>query len=103
MAGALKKASMLPERLTARVRFRYCNTNLDSSRADGLPKIIVCLEGHKLPSEFEIQSQTPQHTPQSAICTGLEHLPESEPTPSIFFTTSMPPVTLPKTTCFPSH
>merc|ERR1719336_849003 len=40
--------------------------------------------------------------PQSAITTGLDVLPDCEPTASIFFTTSMPSVTLPKTTCLPS-
>merc|ERR1719221_2209248 len=40
--------------------------------------------------------------PQSATTTGFEHLPDWEPTASIFFTTSMPSVTLPNTTCFPS-
>merc|ERR1712137_590168 len=36
------------------------------------------------------------------MTTGLAVLPLWEPTASIFFTTSMPSVTLPKTTCLPS-
>eukprot|EP00421_Protoceratium_reticulatum_P072976 CAMPEP_0168427328 /NCGR_PEP_ID=MMETSP0228-20121227/36292_1 /TAXON_ID=133427 /ORGANISM="Protoceratium reticulatum, Strain CCCM 535 (=CCMP 1889)" /LENGTH=35 /DNA_ID= /DNA_START= /DNA_END= /DNA_ORIENTATION= len=34
--------------------------------------------------------------------TGLAVLPDCEPTASAFFTTSMPSVTTPKTTCLPS-
>merc|ERR1712183_1101390 len=41
--------------------------------------------------------------PQSEMTTGLAVLPDCEPTPSIFFTTSMPSTTLPKTTCLPSN
>ena len=40
--------------------------------------------------------------PQSAMTTGLEVLPDWEPTASIFFTTSMPSVTAPNTQCLPS-
>merc|ERR1712100_809839 len=47
-------------------------------------------------------SRLPQHWPQSAITTGCDVLPSLEPTASTFFTTSMPSVTLPKTTCLPS-
>merc|ERR1711976_785948 len=40
--------------------------------------------------------------PQSAITTGFAVLPLCDPTASIFLTTSIPSVTLPNTTCFPS-
>ena len=40
--------------------------------------------------------------PQSAMTTGLEVLPLWLPTASTALTTSMPPVTEPKTTCLPS-
>merc|ERR1712050_564220 len=36
------------------------------------------------------------------MTTGFAVLPLCEPTPSIFFTISIPSVTLPKTTCLPS-
>eukprot|EP00429_Kryptoperidinium_foliaceum_P077649 CAMPEP_0176225098 /NCGR_PEP_ID=MMETSP0121_2-20121125/21589_1 /TAXON_ID=160619 /ORGANISM="Kryptoperidinium foliaceum, Strain CCMP 1326" /LENGTH=49 /DNA_ID= /DNA_START= /DNA_END= /DNA_ORIENTATION= len=37
------------------------------------------------------------------MTTGCAVLPLDDPTPSIFFTTSMPSVTQPKTTCLPSN
>eukprot|EP00409_Alexandrium_fundyense_P003343 CAMPEP_0185903476 /NCGR_PEP_ID=MMETSP0196C-20130402/2726_1 /TAXON_ID=2932 /ORGANISM="Alexandrium fundyense, Strain CCMP1719" /LENGTH=97 /DNA_ID=CAMNT_0028622539 /DNA_START=128 /DNA_END=421 /DNA_ORIENTATION=+ len=40
--------------------------------------------------------------PQSATATGLDVLPDCEPTASILLTTSIPSVTIPKTTCLPS-
>merc|ERR1719230_1534087 len=44
----------------------------------------------------------PQSWPESAMTTGFEVLPDWEPTASIFFTTSMPSTTEPKTQCLPS-
>merc|ERR1711879_1086936 len=41
-------------------------------------------------------------SPQSSITTGLDVFPLCEPTASIFFTISMPSVTLPNTQCLPS-
>merc|ERR1712085_142517 len=46
---------------------------------------------------------TAHFCPQSAITTGFEVFPLCEPTASTALTTSMPPVTDPKTTCLPSN
>merc|ERR1740124_447512 len=43
------------------------------------------------------------HVPESEIETGTRVLPESLPTCSIAETTSIPEITLPNTTCFPSN
>merc|ERR1740121_2224989 len=43
-----------------------------------------------------------QSWPQSATTTGLAVFPDCEPTASIFFTTSIPSTTVPKTQCLPS-
>jgi len=50
-----------------------------------------------------IWPQSYESWPQSLMTTGLEVVPDCEPTASIFLTTSMvSAVTLPKTTCLPS-
>merc|ERR1739844_689295 len=41
--------------------------------------------------------------PQSSITTGFAVFPDCDPTASIFFTISIPSLTAPKTTCFPSN
>merc|ERR1719245_811089 len=41
--------------------------------------------------------------PQSAMTTGFAVFPDCDPTASIFFTISIPSLTTPKTTCFPSN
>lgn len=41
-------------------------------------------------------------SPQSAMTHGADGAPSSDPFDSIAFTTSIPSITLPKTTCFPS-
>merc|ERR1711933_438985 len=57
---------------------------------------------HHFAVAVTIQQASQLTWPQSAMTTALAVLPDCEPTPSIFFTISMPSVTLPKTTCLPS-
>merc|ERR1711879_396363 len=51
---------------------------------------------------ISVSLDNPQIWPQSAITTGLLVFPDCEPTASIFFTTSIPSDTDPKTQCLPS-
>merc|ERR1719330_2184381 len=48
-------------------------------------------------------AQTHAIWPESATITGLEVLPDCDPTCSMAFTTSKPSQTWPKTTCLPSN
>merc|ERR1712217_872857 len=57
-----------------------------------------CYHGRRS-HKLAYQAQT---CPHSLIATGLFVLPDCVPTASIFFTTSIPSTTFPKTTCFPS-
>ena len=56
-------------------------------------------------SRLPVKQKVPDYVhswPQSAMTTFLLVLPDSLPSASIALTTSMPLVTLPKTTCLPS-
>ena len=48
-------------------------------------------------------AQARYNWPEAKIVTGLLVFPDWLPTASIFFTTSIPSTTCPKTTCFPSN
>merc|ERR1712050_635259 len=71
-----------------------------SRSVDGFPSVRAC--EYCRSQALDATPEHPHSDPQSAIITFWEHLPESDPTASIFFTTSIPPVTEPKTTCLPS-
>eukprot|EP00961_Rhodomonas_salina_P236894 3202106-Rhodomonas_salina.4 len=71
--------------------------------------IVTGLAHHFAPTPHPHHARTQQawlahsigSSPQSIIVTFFEGFPEFEPTSSIFFTTSYPSKTSPKTTCFP--